>query len=436
MNESTFESIHGSPPKPTGDGDTSPSQVARYLRLLGAGAVLLSAVVYMLQGIDHIGAELRQWVYLALIAGLGGAGIACRTWFQDAIGARVCFALAGGALAVQVSQVAGMLHELLIAPTEEFWLSFAGTTATSTALTALATAVVFLPIAHTAFTILQRSAARALTLTFVVTNVMLLIPAREGLTGLITIAAIAASWLALEYTTLRHLPSMRTLEGLAARIISVLPVAIAFVRFAFHIDTSVGAGALMCLTSLVVTLVSQLWMRTSGLRDVVLSIAAGLGLIGWVWLTLMVHNLPEGTATLIIYAPIAAFFLVISRMTKHVSALFQLLAMISLVLPAAILLMDHSSFANAMIVVGLGLGLGSWGITQRHKTSFVVGTALVLLGSTCAVVFALSSIEVNTWISLGIGGISLVLLASALERHGRTLVAKVNSHWRQVAEWS
>ena len=105
---------------------------AGWVRSAGVAAVLLSAVSYLLHGIEHIQVDLRQWVYLVMLIGLAGLGVGLKRWLDDAKGARACFALAAGALAVQMAQGAGMVHELTH-PMTSFWIDFSATSATASA---------------------------------------------------------------------------------------------------------------------------------------------------------------------------------------------------------------------------------------------------------------------------------------------------------------
>ena len=67
-------------PNPT----THSERTAGLMRWLGALAVAASAVVYMLQGLANIDLEMRNWVYLGLMALMAGCGVASSKLLQDA----------------------------------------------------------------------------------------------------------------------------------------------------------------------------------------------------------------------------------------------------------------------------------------------------------------------------------------------------------------
>jgi len=56
--------------------ETSSNRTAELMRWAGALAVAASAVVYMLQGLANIDLEMRNWVYLGLMAVMAGCGVA------------------------------------------------------------------------------------------------------------------------------------------------------------------------------------------------------------------------------------------------------------------------------------------------------------------------------------------------------------------------
>jgi|GEM_PF-6039797 len=87
-------------------------RTAGLMRWLGALAVAASAVVYMLQGLANIDLEMRNWVYLGLMAIMAGCGVASSKLMQDAKSTRLFFGLAALLIPVQFSQLGGLLHEI------------------------------------------------------------------------------------------------------------------------------------------------------------------------------------------------------------------------------------------------------------------------------------------------------------------------------------
>ena len=186
----------------------SNARFATFLRWFGAGAVSISGLLYLLQGIENIDGALRNWVYLGLMLVLAGGGLVSRLTLNDAKGARLFFALATAVVPVQFAQLGGMIHELVAIDSVGRWSNFALVTPTSTALVGAATALLLVPVAYAGYSILARGEARRLTLAFAALNALLLIPARDSLLGMAVLVVLVAAALILErrYFTAKDSP--------------------------------------------------------------------------------------------------------------------------------------------------------------------------------------------------------------------------------------
>ncbi len=412
-----------------------PSRVASILRGAGAGAILLSAVVYMLQGIDYIGIELRQWVYIALVGGLAGAGVMVRRWFDDAKSARLCFALAGGALVVQVSQIAGMLHELLNGGGTGFWIDFSHVTAGSTLVTGLVTAVLFVPVAFTAFSVLQRSVARNLTWAYGLAAALLLLPMRSGISAILVLVALASIWFCMERYQFRLLPTANTLEGYGARALLALPLSIALVRHGFHVDDVAGAALLVLFVSGAGLGLALVWMHRGLMRDVVAVSAALIGSLAWLVLAGELWSVESLSGQYAVAVPVVMLALTLARCTCKLTQPLRVFAVVIAAGPVVSQLADNTTFTGALVLTAVGGVLAAWGFVYRERETFVPGAMLAVGGVGIAVVEALTHIEVNSWLSLAAGGVLLVVLASVLERYGAAMLGRMRGGLKEVSAW-
>ena len=415
--------------------NNAPNRMASALRAAGGGAVLLSAIVYLLQGIDHVAIDLRQWMYLALVVGLSAVGVFVRRVLDDAKSARLCFALAGGALTVQVAQVAGMVHELVSGAGTGFWIDFSHTTLATTAISAVLTALVFLPVAFSSFSILHRESRRTLTFGYALAASLLLLPMREGLGAVLVIGALAAVWLAVELRELRGQPAARTLEGYGARVVLALPLLVAIARFGFHVTHVSGVCMLVMLIAGIVVTAALSLLKPGVFRDFLLTGAALSGGGAWLALSDALWHVDTLFLSYVILAPLLAAMLVLGRLMGTLAPLVRVIAVALSVLPVAEALAQDVSFGHAMTLAGLGTALLVWGWLQQERETFVPGVLLALLGAGLAAFEALVTVEVNTWLGLAVGGLMLVVSASVLERHGRNLVHRLHGGWREVAAW-
>ncbi len=413
------------------------NRAASVLRVAGAGAVLLSAVVYMLQGVEHIGLDLRQWVYLALIGLLAGTGVVVRHSFADARSARLCFALAALALVAQVAQVAGMVHELASAGgVGASWFGdFSGTTAAIALAAAAVAALLFLPVAFTAFSILQRVSARALTFVFGLSLALLLLPARDGLGALLVLVVLAGVWFAAERFVVRAQASSRTLEGYGARGVLAAPLAVALVRHAFHITDVAGCAALILLLAAATLLFAHMRLARGPGRDVLSAIVALIAGLAWAVLTHELLPPDHAASTWVAVLPVSVLLLILARFSGPLTPAFRVFAVAIAVLPSISVLSDAGTIAEALLLTVVGLALAGWGAVWRERETFVPGAAVALAGSGLVVIEAFARVDVNTWLSLAVGGVLLVLAASVIERHGRHLAGRLRAGWREVSAW-
>ena len=104
------------------EDDSKKFDLANALRWLGCGGIVLSAVIFLLQGFDDVGDVLRNWAYLILMVALGGIGIALKYTLQDGKSARLLLGLAAAVIPIQFAQLGGMIHTLVTGTTDSSFL--------------------------------------------------------------------------------------------------------------------------------------------------------------------------------------------------------------------------------------------------------------------------------------------------------------------------
>ncbi len=164
--------------QPPANAAVDPRRVASLLRWLGAGAVALSGVVFLVQGLDDLSPLIRDGAALLLMAVVTVCGAAARNLFADARSARLLLGLAAALVPVQFAQLGAMLHDLAAAtPESPHWLVVRLSIAAvlTLALTPVAT--------FGGLAVLVRPAARALTGWYLLQSCLLLLPWRGGFAG-------------------------------------------------------------------------------------------------------------------------------------------------------------------------------------------------------------------------------------------------------------
>lgn len=402
-----------------------PGSIAQWLRGLGVFAVAASAVIFLLQGFNNIDLELRNWVYLALIAIMGGCGMASQKFMQDAKGSRLFFGLAVLLVPVQFSQFAGLVHDLT---------NVAGATVPNLWWLVAGTALLAVPLTYVGMAILARTDKRLLTGALLVMCGALLIPERNSLVGFVTLAGLAASVVWLELNVFCRNSVYASLEGMGLRLLLAVPFVIAAVRMSMHIDGMAGIAA---MSGIVAVFLSRLHMGQGWLQW----IAAFLGVASW-WLYVseampVVLNSDFGFCLLML--PSAIWFLDVARLSGSNAARLRIAACLFWVVSAGSLLlfgMQAGSGVNlTLVALLLGVLALVWGLVMNLRQPVLTGVAISTLSVVILVAQSLNRVEVNSWIALGLGGIALVFSASLVEKFGRPLLAGGQKAWQSMSAW-
>lgn len=416
------------------------ARFATFLRWGGAGAVGISALLYLLQGIETIDGALRNWIYLGLMVVLVGGGLVSRLTLKDAKGARLFFALAAAVIPVQFAQLGGMIHALVTGDSPAHWSNFAGVTTTTTTLMGVLTALLLLPVAYSGFSVLARSEARRLTLAFALLNGLLLIPARASLSGVAVLAVLVVAALVLErryFGATDSSPAFRTAEGGAVRAMFLLPLVIAAARFGLHVEALWGYCTLGALLGALL-LYGSTWTRNRWLVES--ACFAGIVAIGMSWWVFILDVIWMADRTIIYpyvvaFAPTALILFAGAERSPVLARFYRSAASLLLAgLAVEVLISDHTVVTGAAMVLA-GVPLATWGLFRKHLEPLLCGVAVATAGFVAAVAAAVETMTANSWVLFACLGVALVLVSSVVERYGKRLWRSTLDAWADVREW-
>ena len=201
--------------------EDSSFNLATLLRWLGCGGIVLSAVIFLLQGFDDVGDVLRNWAYLMLMVALGGIGVALKYVLQDGKSARLLLGLAAAVIPIQFAQLGGMVHSLISGAGDSAFLesliTVGGLSWGSVGIAGLVTLALTFTVGMFCFRVLARPYAVVLTVANTLMCSVLLFPAREGVIALAVFAGLFVATLAFDRWLSKSKPVLRTREGVAAR---------------------------------------------------------------------------------------------------------------------------------------------------------------------------------------------------------------------------
>lgn len=398
-----------------------PSSAANWLRWMGALAVAGSAIVFLLQGLNNIDLDMRNWVYLALMGAMGGCGVASQKFMQDAKGARLFFGLAALLVPVQFSQLAGLLHQLASVADAQvphlFWLMSG-------------TLLLAVPLAYAGMAILARNDKRQLTSALLLMSGALLIPERDSIFGFATLAGLALGTIWLELKVFRGNSLYAGLEGMGLRLLLATPLVIAAVRMSMHIDSVAGTSA---MAGIVAVLLSRLhqgkgWVQLLG---------AVLGVASW-WvyaseaMPQIVHG-DMGFALLVL--PSAIWLMDMARLSENGGWHYRFVASLLWILAATSMLLAGSATNLTLSALLLGAIASIWGLTNSQRMPLLAGIVISVPSTFVLVAQSLHNVDVNAWVALGMAGIVLVFSASLVEKYGRPLLTGGQKVWHSMSAW-
>lgn len=431
--ETAIESQEENPPS---------SQIAKLLRLFGTIAVMGSAVIYMVQGLSDSDVTIRNWIYLLMMLTLGLGGVFSVKAMQDTKGARLFFALAAALVAVQTSQLAAMIYQLF-ALGPNLSLGMFQVPIASAGLVGIIGAaglLISVPVAFAGFSILSRPHAKALSLSYLGLNVLMLLPVREFPFGTIIIAAMAGVYLLLESRIFSRSYRYSTLEGAAVRGLLLLPTMIVSARACFYLSDLLGLSVLAAIAAGCALALRNIWQKHRCANEAftglffVLGAVAIIGIVSEVLGTLMprvaISTLPWFAYSL----PLIGLAVWASCVTSVASGLYRVIAMaMTLLLTACV--WSQAGPVVFLVLCLLGSGLLFWGMAEQRKLQSLIGGGIAIVCFAAMLASSFNHVSINSWLLLAVVGVAFVALSSVLEKHGRKWLQAGKNYAQAFAGW-
>ena len=398
--------------------DDSALAPANLLRWLGVTVFAAGAVAFLLQGLDSANELLRNWAYLILMAAVGFAGIGVQRLLNDAKSARVLLSLGVTLVSVQMAQLAGLIHD--------YTNGVEGVSLIALILGASATLLTAVPVSQMGFRVLARPQAGFLAWALLGLGMLLLLPWREGLVALTVLMTLVVGTIWVDYK-IRHAGLLRTLEGTTARLLLILPALIGVARYGFYLQNSADHALFGLVVAGFLMIITQVYVRAGWVKEILFAIATCVGSVAFIaWSDGYLSVLP-------MLMMLSAAFMGVSLLSQFgwayraMSALIVFLAVQDLVF--------SGDTGQQVLVLTIGAGLMALGYLRRWRIPVVTG--LLITGQ---VVFLLSEqvlvlVNISSWISLALGGVFLVILASVLERYGSNLLRRTAGVWHAFKAW-
>ncbi len=410
------------------------------LRILGAGVILASMSVFLLQGWND-GNDIRRYLLLLTQTGLlGAAGFAMSYLVRETKGARLFFGLALVSIPANFTILGALLYSVFQwdggLTTYPGYAEWRIEDVASIGITMSAALLVLVPVTLFCFAIMARRSAKPLSLHFLLLNALLLLPIRGSVAaGTIALAGVMYALFVTGRLTRENL-ALKTGEGKFALATLFIPLGIILFRsmYFYQVDSLMIAMVTMALF-LAARQASQFPDRSARL-------AMTLELVSWPLAMVIAIALTDAFELAIapgLLAPLfavtyAAFAMDLIRRTdsrtfaKAIGISISLAVALSFTMGVALI----PSALSALLSISAGTLLLVWGAGGRQLGTIIAG--LITLGAGALFGFndLVQLIITSSWIDLALFGAGAIVLGSILDRHGVAIKLRVTRWYDNV----
>jgi hypothetical protein len=408
-------------------------EISTLLRLFGGGLTVMAIMMFLFQRWDDATDLLRYGMIMGETLTLTILGLATSLWLKEQKSARVFLGLSLVSTSAVYTILSAMIYsQVQWLPADANLPDYALWVADSfnSVLWLLAGSLIVLGGQSLfSLSVLARPVARRLTLLLMLNVALLLLPIRDmGITTLLVLPTLMIGFRYLS-TLRKSTPAMRTAEGMIANLLVMLPLFIMIGRGAYlYAEDAMAFGTLALLTYLLLRqLALSLTVMTRLRRSLeVVSLLPALfaafnftqlldGMVPQIdhWLLVVFGFLLSGFLLDLTKRAVSGgnrYFLAIFYTGLAVSAIEATIwpgvttALFSTTLSGLILLYGYSAKENNLL---------------RFSLLTLVGSFVLLVSELFV------SFDVGIWISLALLGMSIIVLAAAVERYGDRMRAFV-----------
>ena len=412
------------------------------LRILGAGVILASMSVFLLQGWND-GNDIRRYLLLLTQTGLlAAAGFAMSHIVKETKGARLFFGLALVSIPANFTILGALLYSvfqwdggLTAYPGYADWRI---EDVASIGVTMGAAMLVLVPVTLFCFAIMARHSAKSLSVHFLALNALLLLPIRSSmLAGTIALVGVLYALYVMGKLT-RENRALKTGEGKFALASLFIPLGIILFRsmYFYQVDS-----LMIAMVGIVLFLSAR---QASLFPDRSARLAMALEIISWPLAMIVALAVTDAFAPALVSglgAPLfaityAALALDVIRRTgssflaRTMGASISIAVALSFTFSVAM----TSTAMTALFSVAAGTMLLLWGAAARRLMTIIAG--LVTLGA--GVLFGFDAIVqliiTSSWVDLAIFGASAIALGSIIDRHGVALKLRITRWYESTGK--
>ncbi|MGH8550866.1 MAG: hypothetical protein ACRERU_20155 [Methylococcales bacterium] len=416
----------------TEQSSRSGPEVATFLGWAGSMTLAISAISFMLQGLEDFDPGYRNWVISGFVVVLCICGLICGYLMKETLGARLFFGLATAILTVQFTQIGTMIHQYLGPVSDDLhsalsWWRVDRIPLSMFALIVVASLILTTLVVPAGFSMLARTEARKLSLGFLIGNALLLVPSRDNFVMAMACITLFAGLRVLTRRSLTEAPVLRTAEGFAALAIMWIPLAIIGSRGFFYPDNWVMLSAILGIVAMTLFIDVRLFVKSPFIRFLVQILGASSALVAWLIVaqeTLYRYPFLYGVETLWILLPLALLLHLLSYSAEDQASKYRAGAGLLAGFTTLGFLLDHPGYAASFLCISTGIALTCSGINKKEKIPFLSGMVSFVAGILFNLNFALDFYQAFPWASSTVLGLLVLLLASYINSRERIFLQK------------
>jgi len=418
------------------------TNMSRLLRMTGAMAVVASMSAFLMQDWS-VGSDLTRFYLMltqTLLLAAGGFGLSFL--MKENKGGRVFFGLS----LISITANFTILGALFFSQIQWFgalgqypeFLTWETTSIASLSAATISALVAMVPIALFSYMVFSRKHAKQLLMLFVMSNLLLLVPVRDSL--MVGAVVLASAMIPLWFLRKRMFTetSLKTPEGMFAIATIFMPALVMLVRsfWLYQVD-----AILLVMLGSILFLMLRIFASSLNDKTFLKQVLnwSSLGSAGFVaYHSAMASHalIPDvyGVAVMgVVFAALAMD--VATRAGKHKSV-YSIIAVSGLLTCQYFLLLMKGGALSAVLLLLAGIVVMAIGHSQKIRGMFLTGLTTSLIGLAHQTFNTLVNIDFTNWATLAVIGVSAIIIASLIERHGLVLKHKWDkwSHFKTSKE--
>lgn len=415
--------------------------LSRLLRIMGSAVLVAAALTFMLQEWEASSHTVRYFMFLGFTAVLSAAGFFCGIKIKEDKGARAFLAISAAVIPVHFSQLGALIFSKFGTPNLHYpaYAHWVAPNTMSALLTSMLAILALVPIAWIAFTTLARSEAKIMTLVFILSNALLLIPSREpDLMAFLGLMIFLFS-LGFDVKYMRKRATLKTKEGLLARSLLCMPFFFLIGRtiHLYEISTLFVSMLFACIAVLFYGFIPK-GIQTR--RPKVLIHRLSIIPAGMSWLLLAIElssklNIGRDYFIPFIAIPYVVVLLAMSLRSESSQAFFQKVGALVAIGSAALQLLSFPGVFSSLLLVMISILTAAYGQLQRSKAAFLGGILGLVFGLLYHLKYAVELYTLSPWLSLGVLGLVTIIASSYIERHHAVLAERVGRLRNDLKNW-